>query len=101
MKLTKEELLKKLSENDNVELMEDIQDSWIIEQPKFSEEDFNNLKSENDKLKTDYEDLKNKYKERFFDKVETKPNEPATNEGLHEEEIFRVDNIFKEVKKYG
>lgn len=98
MKLTKEELLKKLSENDNVELMEDIQDSWIIEQPKFSEEDFNSLKSENDKLKTDYEELKIKYKERFFDKVDNSTNlESATNEGLHEEKIYKVENIFKEV----
>lgn len=100
MKLSKEELLKKLSESDNVELMEDIQDSWIVEEPTISEEDFNSLKSENDKLKNDYEELKTKYKERFFEKVEP-VQKPIINEGLHEEEIFKVDNIFKEVNKYG
>lgn len=100
MKLSKEELLKKLSESDNVELMEDIQDSWIEDTPKITEDDFNNLKSENDKLKNDYEELKTKYKERFFERV-VPEEKPKINEGLHEEKIFRVDNIFEEVKKYG
>lgn len=100
MKYSKEDLLKKLSESDNVELMEDIQDSWIEDTPKITEDDFNNLKSENDKLKNDYEELKTKYKERFFEKVVPEVK-PKINEGLHEEEIFKVDNIFEEVKKNG
>lgn len=95
MKLSKEELLKKLSEVDNVELMEDIQDSWI-EIPEIKEEDYNNLKTENEILKKDYADLKERYKERFFDNnIET--IKPPINEGLHEEKIFKVENIFKEV----
>lgn len=94
MKMTKEELLKKLSESDNVDLMEDIQDSWI-ETPSISENDFNNLKAENEKLQNDYEDLKTRYKERFFDNTQT--IKPPVNEGLHEEKIFKVENIFKEV----
>lgn len=95
MKMSKEELLKKLSENDNVDLMEDIQDSWI-EAPANYEADFNNLKEENQKLKNDYEDLKTRYKERFFENNNDN-NKPPINEGLHEEKIFKVENIFKEV----
>lgn len=92
--MSKEELLKKLSESDNVEIMEDIQDSWI-EIPEIKEEDFNNLKTENEILKKDYDDLRQRYKERFFENTE--PKKMETNEGLHEEKIFKVENIFKEV----
>lgn len=99
--LSKEEILKKLSELDNLELMEDLQDSWN-ETNSISEETYNNLQKEKESLQKDYDDLKTKYKERFFEKVDNKIEPSNINtEGLHEEEILKVDNIFKEVEKYG
>lgn len=94
MKMTREELLRKLSESDNVDLMEDIKDSWVDIEPDTTEID--NLKAENEKLQNEYNDLKTKYKERFFTDEPIK-KEKKEEIGLHEEEVFKIENIFKEV----
>lgn len=89
-KLTKEELIAKINERlaDNgelaVELMEDITDSWELEK----------VESEDYKLK--YEELLNKYKERFLSGEEVK--EEIKDEVIEEpkEEVIDVQDIFEE-----
>lgn len=90
-KLTKEELIKKISEkvNDNelqVELMEDITDS-------FGEEIDT---SELEELKVKYDDLMEKYRSRFLEvkevkeEIEEKTEEP---EEIEEENVIDVKEI--------
>ena len=89
-KLTKEELIKKISEKveDNelqVELMEDITDS-------FGEEIDT---SELEELKTKYDDLMEKYRSRFLEVKEVKEEleEKSEDEELKEEEVIDVKEI--------
>lgn len=65
--LTKDELLTKiestgLSDDEKISFMEDISDSF---NPTTTKE-YGDLLSERDKYKSDYEDMMNKYKERFL-----------------------------------
>ena len=74
-KLEKDALLSKISEkveNEEIaiELMEDITDSFP------SETENANLRSELEKRNQEYEDLKNKYKERFLDSPVVKEEKP-------------------------
>lgn len=89
-KLTKEELIKKISEKveDNelqVELMEDITDS-------FGEEIDT---SELDELKNKYDDLMEKYRSRFLEVKEVKEelDESSEEEEMKEEEVIDVKEI--------
>lgn len=89
-KLTKEELIKKISEKveDNelqVELMEDITDS-------FGEEIDT---SELEELKTKYDDLMEKYRSRFLEVKEVKEEleESSEDEEMKEEEVIDVKEI--------
>lgn len=89
-KLTKEELIRKISEKveDNelqVELMEDITDS-------FGEEIDT---SELEELKTKYDDLMEKYRSRFLDVKEVKEEleEKTEDEEMKEEEVIDVKEI--------
>lgn len=75
-KLSKEDLLKKVSEkvedsDIQLELIEDISDSFEVDSDSVSKEEFDNLTSK-------YNDLTEKYKSRFLDvkeeKKETKEN---------------------------
>lgn len=89
-KLTKEELIRKISEKveDNelqVELMEDITDS-------FGEEiDISEL----DELKNKYDDLMEKYRSRFLEVKEVKEelDESSEEEEMKEEEVIDVKEI--------
>lgn len=81
-KLSKEELIKKVSEKVEdsdlqVELMEDISDSFEINSDSVSEEEFVELTKK-------YEDLKEKYKSRF---LEVKEDEKETKEDDEKEEL--------------
>lgn len=94
MKLSKEELKQKIDEKITdealkVELLEDIEDSMEVvdETEKVSKEEFDKVVSERD-------EIRQKYKERFLNKEETK-EEKEENEGLEEKEEIDVKEIFK------
>lgn len=95
MKLSKEELKKKIDEkieNEDlkIELLEDIEDSVEIKdesEETYSKEDYESLKAE-------VEELKKKYKERFLSSEEKKEEE--TEEGLENKEVIDVKEIFKD-----
>lgn len=94
-KLTKEELIKKVSEKVTdaevqVELMEDITDS-------FGEEIDN---SELEELKVKYDELMNKYRDRFLEVKEVKEEiedaqkeENSEEDELKEEEVIDIQEI--------
>lgn len=101
MKLSKEELKKKIDEkiedNDTkIELLEDIEDSFEVETEKeetVSKEDYETLKAE-------HESLKEKYKNRFLSKDEEKEEKTEDDgEELEEEKIIDVKEIFDEEEK--
>ena len=99
MKKSKDEILQMLSEKDDVELMEIVQDS-LFENPENLDKVQNELsetKENFEKLQNDYNDLKNRYKERFFTNEKDEVPNPEQPIGLHEEKILKVTNIFKEV----
>ena len=97
MKLSKEELKKKIDEKISdddlkIELLEDIEDSVDV-----SEEDTSEKveKSAYDEVVAKYEEIKTKYKERFLkgseeDSEETKEND----EELKEEEVVDINEIY-------
>ena len=92
-KLTKEELIQKISEKVSdaevqVELMEDITDS-------FGEEVDN---TELEELKVKYEELMNKYRDRFLEVKEVKEEieeaqDSSESEELKEEEVIDIQEI--------
>lgn len=91
-KLTKEEFLKKYSEKVEdsdlqLELMEDIADSFEVDSDSVSSEEFKELTQK-------YDDLKEKYKSRFLDVKEdnSKKDEKETEE-LEEKEYVDVKDI--------
>ena len=91
-KLTKEEFLKKYSEKVEdsdlqLELMEDIADSFEVDSDSVSVEEFKELTQK-------YDDLKEKYKSRFLDVKEdnSKKDEKETEE-LEEKEYVDVKDI--------
>lgn len=98
-KLTKDELIAKINDklSDNselaVELMEDITDSFV-------ELDASEYEKQIEEEKTKYEDLLQRYKDRFVsaDVIEEKEEvvEPATEEVA---EVVDVKNIFDEEKE--
>lgn len=101
MKLSKEELKKKIDEkiedNDTkIELLEDIEDSFEIEADKgetVSKEDYETLKAE-------HESLKEKYKNRFLSKDEEKEEKTDDDgEELEEEKVIDIKEIFDEEEK--
>lgn len=104
MKLSKEELKKKIDEkvtdeDSKIELLEDIEDSFEVtetedETEKVSKEDY-------EEVKTKYEELKTKYKERFLsgDSKETEEKETEDDEGLKKDEVIDVKEIFDEEEK--
>lgn len=92
-KLTKEELIKKVSEKVTdaevqVELMEDITDSFgdVVDN------------SELEELKVKYEELMNKYRDRFLEVKEVKEEieqaQEENSEELKEEEVIDIQEIF-------
>lgn len=94
MKLSKEELKKKITEvvadeDTQIALLEDIEDSFVE-----SEDGDKVKKSIYDELEIKYNDLKSKYKERFLkgDDVEDE-DAKEDDEELKEEEVIDVKEI--------
>nr|DAI89284.1 MAG TPA: hypothetical protein [Caudoviricetes sp.] len=94
MKLSKEELKKKITEvvadeDTQIALLEDIEDSFVE-----SEDGDKVKKSTYDELEIKYNDLKSKYKERFLkgDDVEDE-DAKEDDEELKEEEVIDVKEI--------
>lgn len=91
MKISKEELKQKVTElvPDNdvaIQLLEDIEDSM---------EDGSNDNTALDELQTKYNELQEKYKQRFLDNVkeEKEEKEDVDDEGMKEEEIIDIKEI--------
>lgn len=95
MKLSKQELKQRISDNikDNddlvISLLEDIEDSMIETNEQVMDE---TAKRELEDLKWKYDNLKEKYKERFLNKVEDDENKEDEN-GLEEKEIVDIKEI--------
>ena len=93
-KFSAEELSSRVNElelDDDVKisLMEDITDSVS---PDESEE-LAGLKTELEKAKADYEELKEKYKARFLKAVESEEVEEKSEEDLEEKEVIDVKEL--------
>lgn len=93
MKLSKEELKtkidEKISDDDlKIELLEDIEDSFESDsEEKVSKEEFEKVVSERD-------EIKRKYKERFLSNEDPKDEKEETEEtGLEENEVIDVKEI--------
>lgn len=93
MKLSKEELKakidEKISDDDlKIELLEDIEDSFESDsEEKVSKEEFEKVVSERD-------EIKRKYKERFLSNEDSKDEKDETEEtGLEENEVIDVKEI--------
>ena len=91
MKLSKEELLKKVNAYEigdevKIELIEDITDS-------FEAGEDSELKTKYDELVTKHEELKEKYKARFFEPVAEEKKEESIEEDSEEKEIIDVKEI--------
>ena len=92
MKLSKEELKKKITEvvedeDTQIALLEDIEDSFVE-----SEDNDKVEKQAYEDLKIKYEDIKTKYKERFLKGEEVK-EDTEDDEELKEEEVIDVKEI--------
>ena len=93
MKLSKEELKKKIDElvqddETKISLLEDIEDSMEISDDTEKVE-----KTAYDEVVTKYEELKEKYKERFLKGSDEEKEEPEETEELKEEEVIDVNEI--------
>lgn len=95
MKLSKEELKKKIDEkieNEDlkIELLEDIEDSVDV----MKEDETEKVeKTAYDELVAERDEIKRKYKERFLNGEEVKEDEKEDDEDLKEEEIIDVKEI--------
>ena len=94
MKLSKDELKAKINEkiedeNLKIELLEDIEDSVDVNEDAVSKEEFEKVVSERD-------EIREKYKARFLSKDEDVEEEKPEDEGLEEKEEIDVKEIFKE-----
>ena len=96
MKLTKEELIKKISEKIDddelkMELLEDVADSVdVAEEVTVSEDEMKELSNKLEELSWKYEDLKTKYIERFLGGSEEVEEEKETEE---KDEVIDVKEI--------
>ena len=99
MKLSKEELKKKIDEvieDDDLKitLLEDIEDSIDVSDDTEKVE-----KTAYDELKTEYDELKEKYKNRFLTSDEVKEEVTEEDVGEEKEEVIDVEEIFDEEEK--
>lgn len=99
MKLSKEELKKKIDEvieDDDlkISLLEDIEDSVDV-QDETEKVD----KTAYDQLKTEYDELKEKYKNRFLTSEEVKEEVTEEDVGEEKEEVIDVEEIFSNEEK--
>jgi hypothetical protein len=95
MKLSKEELKKKISEvvadeDTQIALLEDIEDSFVE-----SEDGDKVEKTAYDEVVAERDEIKRKYKERFLkaEDVEEKKEDETEDEELKEEEVIDVKEI--------
>lgn len=94
MKLSKEDLIKKINEKAidediKVELIEDVSDSFEVA------EVVEDKTEELEEMTRKYEELREKYKERFLSGSDVEEEKPE-DEGLKEEEVVDVKEIFEE-----
>lgn len=96
MKLSKEELKKKIDEKISdddlkIELLEDIEDSFESDDSeKISKEEYEKVISERD-------EIKQKYKDRFLNNEESKEDDEEPEEkGLEEKDVIDVKEIFED-----
>ncbi len=97
MKLSKEELKKKIDEKISdedlkIELLEDIEDSMEI-----SDESEKVDKTAYDEVVAERDEIKRKYKERFLTGTDEESEDDP--EELKEEEIYEKEDIFEEIKE--
>ena len=98
MKLSKKELMQRVSdliEDDEtkISVLEDMEDS-IVEESSVDNVIDETAKRELEEIKWKYEDLKNRYKERFFKGSEEDSEEKEDDtEELKEEEVIDVKEI--------
>ena len=95
MKLSKEELKKKIDEKITdedlkIELLEDIEDSVDVETVDETEKV---EKSAYDEVVAERDEIKRKYKERFLSSEEEAPKEEEKEEELKEEEVIDIKEI--------
>ena len=96
MKLSKEDLKKKIDEKISdddlkIELLEDIEDSFEFDDSeKISKEEYEKVISERD-------EIKQKYKDRFLNNEESKEDDEEPEEkGLEEKDVIDVKEIFED-----
>lgn len=99
MKLSKEELKKKIDEvieDDDlkISLLEDIEDSVDVPDETEKVE-----KRAYDELKSEYDELKEKYKNRFLTSEEVKEEVTEEDVGEEKEEVIDVEEIFSDEEK--
>lgn len=78
-----------IDEDVKISLMEDITDSFEVN----NENELNELKSELDSTKEKYEDLQEKYKERFLNPVEFKEEKVDDKKDLDEKIVIDIREI--------
>ena len=88
MKLSKDELLAKINdkvmdEDVKIELIEDVTDSFEIDDSNSNEEYDQRIKELEDK----YKNLQEKYKERFLNKIDEKEDDEEKEEVIDVKEI--------------
>lgn len=93
-KYSAEELSSRINELElddevKISLMEDITDSVSRDES----EELAGIKSELEKSKADYEELKEKYKARFLKAVESEEKEEVKDEDLEEKEVIDVKEL--------
>lgn len=99
MKLSKEELKKKIDEvieDDDlkISLLEDIEDSVDVQDETEKVE-----KTAYDELKAEYDELKEKYKNRFLTSDEVEEEVTEEDVGEEKEEVIDVEEIFSDEEK--
>lgn len=76
-----------LDDDSKISLMEDLSDSFS------NDEEINNLRSQLDKVNTDFIDLKEKYKQRFMSAVDSKKDIIEEPKALEEKEVIDIKEI--------
>lgn len=94
MKLSKEELKKKIDEKISdddikIELLEDIEDSFEVKEDESEKVE----KTAYDEVVAERDEIKRKYKERFLQGSEKEELEETEDEELKEEEVIDVKEI--------
>lgn len=94
MKLSKDELLAKINEkvmdeDVKIELIEDVTDSFEVDDSNSNEEYEQRITELEDK----YKNLQEKYKERFLNKVEEKEDVDEKEDDEEKEEVIDVKEI--------